>query len=73
MSKPRLSTGRIPFTLGISADAVTDLPYQGDAYYYDTSGATGSVTGGTVQPGPIQDSPIGSISGGTVLPPETII
>lgn len=46
-------------------------PYVGDAYYYDTSGGTGSVTGGDVQPGPIQGEPTGSISGGTVMPSET--
>lgn len=50
----------------------TELPYQGDVYYYDNSGATGSITGGTVLAGPNQDSPTGSIAGGTVLPAETI-
>lgn len=52
---------------------VADLPYQGDAYAYDSGGATGSVSGGTVMPGPNQSSATGSISGGTVLPPETIL
>lgn len=49
-----------------------ELPYQGDAYYYDSSGGIGSVSGGSVQPGPNQGSPTGSITGGTVLPAETI-
>lgn len=75
MAKPRLSTGRIPFQLGIDASGPTpptELPYQGDAYYYDSGGGIGSIAGGTVLPGPNQDSPTGSISGSTVLPPEQI-
>lgn len=46
----------------------SELPYQGDAYLYDSAGGTGSIAGGTVQAGPNQDSPIGSVSGGTVQP-----
>lgn len=71
MAKPRLSEGRIPFQLGVSAGVVPPVvtpPYQGDAYYYDSAGGTGSITGGTVQPSPNQDSPIGSVSGGTIQP-----
>lgn len=51
----------------------TDLPYQGDAYLYDSAGGIGPISGGTVMPGPSQTSATGSISGGTVLPPETIL
>jgi hypothetical protein len=70
MSKPRLSEGRIPFQLGVDTaptPPVVALPYQGDAYIYDSAGGTGSVTGGTILDGPDQHSPTGSISGGTVI------
>lgn len=70
MAKPRLSEGRIPFQLGI--DAPSALAYQGDAYIYDMASATGSATGNTAQMGPNQDSPTGSITGGTVLPSDTM-
>jgi len=76
VSKPRLSEGRIPFQLGISISTPVppaELPYQGDAYQYDSAGGTGSIAGGTVLPGPEQESPTGSITGGTVLPPEIIL
>ena len=72
MSKPRLGSGRIPFQLGISADPIVEATYQGDAYSYDGTGPVGSITGGTVQPGPNQDSPTGSITGGTVIDSEYI-
>lgn len=74
MSKPRLSSGRIPFQLGIGASepTPTELPYQGDAYYYDSGAGIGSIAGGTVLSGPNQDSPIGSVTGGTILPPDQI-
>lgn len=45
-----------------------ELAYQSDAYMYDSSSGTGSVSGGSVQAGPSQSSPIGSVSGGTVQP-----
>jgi len=70
MSKPRLSEGRIPFQLGLDTGVTpppADLPYQGDAYIYDSAGATGSVTGGTILDGPDQNSPTGSVSGGTII------
>jgi hypothetical protein len=70
MSKPRLGEGRIPFQLGVDVaptPPVTALPYQGDAYIYDSAGATGSVTGGTILDGPNQGSATGAISGGTVI------
>lgn len=75
MSKPRLSEGRIPFQLGISAGIIpppVDVPYQGDAYIYDMASGTGSIVGGTILDGPTQDSPTGSISGGTVIDSEYI-
>ena len=53
MAKPRLSEGRIPFQLGMAAappPPPAEPPYQGDAYYYDSAGGTGSITGGTVLP-----------------------
>jgi hypothetical protein len=72
MAKPRLSEGRIPFQIGIGADAPPpdNLPFQGDAYIYDAASGTGSVIGGTILDGPDQDSPTGSIAGGTVLDGE---
>ena len=69
--KPRLSEGRIPFQLGLDtgvAPPVVELPYQGDAYIYDSAGATGTVTGGTILDGPNQSSPTGSVTGGTIQP-----
>lgn len=56
-----------------SAPAV-QLPYQGDTTTYDSAGATGSVSGGTIlATGTIYDSAgaTGSTSGATVLPAET--
>jgi len=44
----------------------TEPPFIGDAYIYDSAAPIGSVSGGTMQPGPNQSSPIGSVSGGTV-------
>lgn len=72
MTKPRLSEGRIPFQLGVDAAGPIALPYQSDAYYYDSGGGTGLIAGGTVQPFPNQESATGSLAGGTVLPSETI-
>lgn len=74
MAKPRLSTGRIPFQLGIGADAPPpdDQPYQSDAYIYDMASGTGSVSGATILDGPNQDSPTGSISGATVIDSDYI-
>lgn len=45
-----------------------DLPFQGDAYLYDSAGGTGSIAGGTVLANGAQPSAIGSVSGATVLP-----
>jgi hypothetical protein len=70
MAKPRLGEGRIPFQLGVEVTPTpppVELPYQGDAYIYDSAGAIGSVTGGTILNGPNQNSATGSISGGTVV------
>jgi len=53
--------------ISTSIPFVDDSVYHGDAYIYDQAGATGSVTGGTIQPGPDQDSATGSISGGTII------
>lgn len=56
-----------------SAPAV-QLPYQGDATIYDSAGATGSITGGTIlATGTIYDSAgaTGSTSGSTIMPSET--
>ncbi len=44
----------------------TQPPFQGDPYIYDIDGPLGTVTGGTVQPNPNQDSVTGSVVGGTV-------
>lgn len=49
------------------------LPYQGETIVYDSVGATGSVTGGTlIGTDVIYDSAgaTGSVSGATVLPSE---
>ena len=46
---------------------VDDSAYHGDAYIYDSAGATGSVTGGTILDGPDQNSPTGSVSGRTII------
>lgn len=53
---------------GSDGDIPLNLPYQGDAYRYDSGGGTGSIAGGTVQPAPSQASPTGSTSGGSVQP-----
>ena len=58
--------------IAASPPVAPDLAFQGDAYYYDGGGATGSITGGTVLDGPNQSSATGSITGGTVLPAEII-
>lgn len=62
--------------LGISAGEALpdDLPYQGDTTIYDSAGATGSISGGTLlDAGTIYDSTsaMGSVTGGTVMPSET--
>ena len=60
---------------GISATPppVVQPPYQGAAYMYDDMGTgEGSIAGGTVFDGPNQNSPTGSISGGTILNPDQI-
>lgn len=51
---------------------VDDSAYRGDTYLYDALSGTGSVSGGSVQPGPNQNSPTGSVTGGTILAPDTI-
>lgn len=51
---------------------MVELPYQGDATIYDSSGATGSIANGLVQPGDtVYDttSATGSIAG-TTMPPD---
>ena len=53
--------------IGSSPPTPAAAPYQGDAYIYDSAGATGSVTGGTILDGPDQNSPTGSVTGGTII------
>lgn len=53
---------------GATLTPPADLPFQGDAYYYDSAGGAGSISGGAVQPGPNQGSPTGTVQGGMVQP-----
>ena len=54
--------------IGAGADVgPVELPYQGDAYRYDSSSGTGSIAGGTVLMGPNQGSAAGSTGSGTVI------
>lgn len=50
---------------------IGDLPYQGDAYIYDSAGGTGSIANGTVLAGGPQSSPTGTVSGASVQPSPT--
>lgn len=61
--------GGVLVARGSGADnAPADLPFQGDAYRYDSAGPIGSITGGTALANAPQVAPIGSVSGGTVQP-----
>lgn len=64
-----------PISIDLSVLALPiELPYQGDATIYDSSGATGSIANGAVQPGDAiyDDATATGSNTGTTMPADVI-